>query len=351
MRPSIRRWLGSAMADLLSPPRPRPSGQPVHVRYEAAGLTLPGPPVPWCADAVVVELPLKLPPSARVRGDFVLRLPGRDPVPAEAIRKDELDDRVFRAFFRIPTPAASATAEVVWQNRRLIAPVPLPVQTADQFLTELKLANPTVGVKLGRPDGGRRDVRRGAVPGADGRRRAAVADPAGPARRPRRQRRLPVGTDPGRIRRPGPADGLATRVEGSAGDGVAAEAAAAGRRVHRHLEGRRAAAGDAAGGGGDGRPVRPVAAGVGRPVRGVRRAGVGAGRPPAAGRRRDEPGRPVLRRRQPGGRGGGRRRVRGDGPGGRVGQAADAVDRRGAGHGRADAVRTRGCSTRPTRRP
>jgi hypothetical protein len=149
MRPSIRRWLGSAMADLLSPPRPRPSGQPVHVRYEAAGLTLPGPPVPWCADAVVVELPLKLPPSARVRGDFVLRLPGRDPVPAEAIRKDELDDRVFRAFFRIPTPAASATAEVVWQNRRLIAPVPLPVQTADQFLTELKLANPTVGVKLG----------------------------------------------------------------------------------------------------------------------------------------------------------------------------------------------------------
>ena len=148
MPPSIRRWLGSAMADLLSPSRPRPSGQPVHVRYEAAGQTLPGPPVPWCADAVVVELALKLPPAARTRSDFVLRLPGREPVAAEAIRKDDADDRVFRVFFRLPTPAASGTAEVLWKHR-LIAPVPLPIQTADQFLTELKLDTPTVNVQLG----------------------------------------------------------------------------------------------------------------------------------------------------------------------------------------------------------
>lgn len=148
MRHSIRRWLGWAMADALPLSRPRASGQPVHVRYEKAGLTLPGPPVPWNADAVVVELALRLPPAARARADFVLRLPGRPPAPAESIRPDDADDRVFRVFFRIPVPASSGTAEVLWKHR-LLAPVPLPVQTADQFLSELRIASPTVSVRLG----------------------------------------------------------------------------------------------------------------------------------------------------------------------------------------------------------
>jgi hypothetical protein len=56
MRPSIRHWLDWVMTNLLHPARPRPADQAVHTRYEKAGLTLAGPPVPWNADAVVVEL-------------------------------------------------------------------------------------------------------------------------------------------------------------------------------------------------------------------------------------------------------------------------------------------------------
>lgn len=148
MRHSIRHWLDWAMTDLLPLSRPRPSGNPVHVRYEKAGLTLPGSPVPWNADAVVVELVLKLPPAARNKADFSLRLPGRDAVGAEAIKKDDADGRLFRVFFRLPTPLVTATAEVLWKHRLLTA-VTLPVQTADEFLTALRLGTPTVSVRLG----------------------------------------------------------------------------------------------------------------------------------------------------------------------------------------------------------
>lgn len=147
MRPSIRRWLDWAMSNLLHSTRPRSADQAVHTRYEKAGLTLAGPPVPWNADAVVVELLAKLPPAARQRGDFLLRVPGREPVPAEAIRKDDGDDR-HRVFFRFPVPDETTDAEVLWKHR-LLATVPIVVQTADQFLAGLRLSHPTAAVRIG----------------------------------------------------------------------------------------------------------------------------------------------------------------------------------------------------------
>ena len=148
MRPSLWRWLDWAMNNVFPDARPRPHGHPVHVRYEAAGLTLAGPPVPWTATAVVVELVLRLPPAARQRTDFTLRVPGRGPVPAEAVRRDEADERTHRVVFRFPPPAATATAEVLWKHR-LLAAVPLPVQTADEFRAGLRVGAPTVAVRLG----------------------------------------------------------------------------------------------------------------------------------------------------------------------------------------------------------
>lgn len=147
MPPSMRRWLGSAMTELLAPSRPRPTDQPVHLRYEKAGLTLPGPPVPWCADAVVVEVIAQLPPAARVRTDFTLRLPGQPAVPAEAVRKEADAGSRHRVLFRLPPPPATATAEVLWKHR-LLTTVPLAVLTANEFLTGLRVGTPTAAVRI-----------------------------------------------------------------------------------------------------------------------------------------------------------------------------------------------------------
>lgn len=146
MWPWIKRWLDWVMSDVLPLSRTRPHGQAVHTRYEKAGLALYDLPVPWNADAVVVEVLLRLPPAARRKADFVLRLPGRDPVAPEGMRP-EADER-FRLTFRLPVPPASATGELLWR-RRLLSRVGIPVLTADEFLTGLRLTLPTVAVRLG----------------------------------------------------------------------------------------------------------------------------------------------------------------------------------------------------------
>jgi hypothetical protein len=136
------------MSDLHHFGRPRPTEQAVHTRYEKAGLTLYGPPVPWNADAVVVEVLARLPPAARQRADFLLRLPGRDLITADAIRPDDVDGARHRVFFRLPVPGESVVSEVLWKHR-LLATVPITILPADEFLAGLRLINPTTAVRLG----------------------------------------------------------------------------------------------------------------------------------------------------------------------------------------------------------
>jgi len=146
MWPWIKRWLDWVTTDVLPLSRTRPHGQAVHTRYEKAGLALYDLPVPWNADAVVVEVLLKIPPAARKKTDFTLRFPGREPVPAEALRPDTADRH--RLLFRLPVPAASADGELLWKNK-LLSRVAVPVLTASEFLAGLRLTVPTVAVRLG----------------------------------------------------------------------------------------------------------------------------------------------------------------------------------------------------------
>jgi hypothetical protein len=142
----IKRWLDWAMNDLALLARTRPHGQAIHTRYEKAGLALYDLPVPWNADAVVVEVHLRLPPSARRKTDFTLRFPGRDPLPPEVLRQEEADRH--RLLFRLPTPSASVAGELLWKHR-LLSRVAVPVLTADEFLAGLQLLLPTVSARLG----------------------------------------------------------------------------------------------------------------------------------------------------------------------------------------------------------
>ncbi len=148
MWPSIKLWLGWVMNDLIPAARGRPGNQAVHLRYEAIGQTFYEMPIPWSAEAVIVEVLLRLAPPMRQKNDYALRIPGCPPILPELIRKDDKDPKRYRLTFRLPAPEVSVRAELLWKMR-LIADVPIPVLTAEAFLSQLQISNPTVAVKLG----------------------------------------------------------------------------------------------------------------------------------------------------------------------------------------------------------
>ena len=86
-------------------------------------------PVPWTADAAVLDVQLRLPLAARRKTDFTLRLPNAT-FPADALRP-EADDR-FRVSFRFPVPTDTVRADLLW-NGRVLASVPVQVLTPDEL--------------------------------------------------------------------------------------------------------------------------------------------------------------------------------------------------------------------------
>src|SRR3954469_16402263 len=113
MWPWIKHWRDWAMHELWPMHRIGPQPQALHFSYEKAGLVLNDQPIPWNAEAVLVEANLRLPPSAsRRKADFVLRVPGQPPLPPENLRRVENEDR-FRINFRLPPPCTATTAELL----------------------------------------------------------------------------------------------------------------------------------------------------------------------------------------------------------------------------------------------
>jgi hypothetical protein len=143
----IKRWRDLAMNELLPLQRISLPQQALHASYEKAGLVLHDPAVPWNAEAVLVEALVRLPAAARRKADFQLRLPGRDPVAAESMRREESDDR-HRVTFRVPPPGRAATAELTWKGH-VLSKINLPYLTAEDFLANLRLQMPTLFVRLG----------------------------------------------------------------------------------------------------------------------------------------------------------------------------------------------------------
>jgi hypothetical protein len=115
--------------------------------YEKGGLVVEGQPIPWNADAVVVECLARLPGnSVRRKEDFLLRIPGREPVPLDNLRRDENLDR-YRLHFRLSPPPQTTNAEVVWRHHRL-GETTLAVVQREDFLQNLSLQLPTLSVRL-----------------------------------------------------------------------------------------------------------------------------------------------------------------------------------------------------------
>src|SRR5229473_2224587 len=96
----IKRWRDWAMHDLWPLHRIGPQPQALHFSYEKAGLTIHDQPIPWSAEAVLVEALLRLAANApRHKTDFTLRLPGQDLIQADNLRRQDSDDR-HRVSFR-----------------------------------------------------------------------------------------------------------------------------------------------------------------------------------------------------------------------------------------------------------
>jgi hypothetical protein len=148
MWPWIKRWRDWAMTDLWSLSRSGVQSQAMHHSYEKAGLVIDRQPIPWNADAVVVECLARLPAAAtRRKEDFQLRIPGREPIPVESLRREEPQE-CYRLFFRLPPPADTTNAEVVWRHHRL-GEMTLPVVSRAEFIQKLTLQLPTLAVQLG----------------------------------------------------------------------------------------------------------------------------------------------------------------------------------------------------------
>ncbi len=147
MWPWIKRWRDWAMYDLWSMHRTGPQPQALQFAYEKAGLTVADQAIPWNADVVSVEVLLRLPAAvARRKSDFSLRLPDQAPIPGDALRRQEHDER-YRLVFRLQPPTRTISAEIVWRGQRL-GHLSLPVLSKDDFLDRLRLQSPTLFVRL-----------------------------------------------------------------------------------------------------------------------------------------------------------------------------------------------------------
>jgi hypothetical protein len=141
-----KRWVDWVRNDLVPLARVRQGGHAVHVRYEAVGRSHTEMPVPWSADAVVVEVVLRLPHAARRKTDFTLRFPGLTPIAAESVRPDANDRH--RVTFRFPVPPVTVVGEFQWKQRP-VAAVGVVVLTAETFLGGLTAGAPTLAARLG----------------------------------------------------------------------------------------------------------------------------------------------------------------------------------------------------------
>jgi hypothetical protein len=122
--------------------------QSIRFRYEKAGLSVADEPIPWNAEAVLIEGLIRFPPGATPRKpDLQLRTPDRVPRPAVTLHADA-EEGVVHAVFRLPPIQGPTRATIHYQGNQL-GQVLLPYLAADLFLRNLSLRSPTIFALLG----------------------------------------------------------------------------------------------------------------------------------------------------------------------------------------------------------
>jgi hypothetical protein len=144
------------MPDLWLSPR-GPQLATLEYRYEKAGLTIAREPIPWNAEAVLVEAVLRDTGDRRcLPRDFLLRLAGSrqsfSPLdrarltPRPRGERGRGDDGPLT--FRLPPPTQRTTVELLWKDRSL-GQMTLPVLTRAAFVRGLAVELATPAARLG----------------------------------------------------------------------------------------------------------------------------------------------------------------------------------------------------------
>lgn len=142
----IKRWIDWLRNDRLPLSRIRRGGHSFQVRYDTIGRTRHELPIPWTAESLTLEVQLRLPPPARRKIDYSLKLANGEPVTADAVRPGHAN--LYHVVFRFPTPRSTTMAEVLWKLQPL-ARITIPVLTREEFLNGLSTTNPMLSVRLG----------------------------------------------------------------------------------------------------------------------------------------------------------------------------------------------------------
>lgn len=148
MRHWIKPWLDWLMNDIVIPRRLAAQSQPIYYRSEKAGLLLDQQPVPWCADAVIVEAIVRFQRKIGERSDYALRFPDGKYITADILRAEEAEKR-HRLIFRFDVPATTVTAEITFKNRPF-GSITIDVVNQAEFIQDLRLNLPTAFVTLQR---------------------------------------------------------------------------------------------------------------------------------------------------------------------------------------------------------
>ena len=150
MWPWIKRWRDWAMNDLWPMYRIGPQPQALHYSYEKAGLTVHDQPIPWNAEAVLVEALLRLPPApAAARATSSCACPASHrcrPTTCAARKRRRPLPRSPSACRR---PALTVDRRAALPRPRRSARSTLPFLSREEFLHGLRLQMPTLFVRLG----------------------------------------------------------------------------------------------------------------------------------------------------------------------------------------------------------
>jgi hypothetical protein len=125
-----------------------PQVRDIQFSYEKTGLVVHNEPVPWNAEAVMVEMAMVLPPKVVWRkSDFQLRIPGRPPLMPLSVQNTS-EENLFQILFRFVPPQCDTVAKV-YGHASLLGQVRLPFLSAEQFLGNLQLHSPMISASVG----------------------------------------------------------------------------------------------------------------------------------------------------------------------------------------------------------
>ena len=149
MQQHRKRWYRQVGHEMLAALRlvdRRPRVKGIRFGYEKAGFSVWDEPVPWNAEAVLVEVLVCLPDEGDRSGDgYSLRLRG---TPArKAVTFRPTSPGLGCASFRLPPLRDATPITLCWQSHPLAEAVP-PLLSAEEFLGGLRLESPTLLARL-----------------------------------------------------------------------------------------------------------------------------------------------------------------------------------------------------------